>query len=145
VINALSSILFFSIPSKYIYINKPSEWFSWWLSMNAAVAICAYHFICQLSQIRCNVGLKLTLMLSSYCNETSQIRTSTVFYKCILVIMSKLLCLSEDQDTCPLVVGHLKILQVHYLFIAFYFFFFFFWCFETGFLCVALAVLELTL
>jgi hypothetical protein len=26
-----------------------------------------------------------------------------------------------------------------------YFFFFFFWFFETGFLCVALAVLELTL
>jgi hypothetical protein len=30
---------------------------------------------------------------------------------------------------------------VHYLF---FFFFFFFWFFETGFLCVALAVLELT-
>jgi hypothetical protein len=27
----------------------------------------------------------------------------------------------------------------------FFFFFFFFWFFETGFLCVALAVLELTL
>jgi hypothetical protein len=28
---------------------------------------------------------------------------------------------------------------------VFFFFFFFFWFFETGFLCVALAVLELTL
>jgi hypothetical protein len=27
----------------------------------------------------------------------------------------------------------------------FFFFFFFFWFFETGFLCIALAVLELTL
>jgi hypothetical protein len=28
---------------------------------------------------------------------------------------------------------------------VFFFFFFFFWFFETGFLCIALAVLELTL
>jgi hypothetical protein len=31
------------------------------------------------------------------------------------------------------------------VFLLFFFFFFFFWFFETGFLCVALAVLELTL
>jgi hypothetical protein len=35
--------------------------------------------------------------------------------------------------------------QVIYLFSVFLFFFFFFWFFETGFLCVSLAVLELTL
>jgi hypothetical protein len=30
-------------------------------------------------------------------------------------------------------------------FLSFFFFFFFFWFFETGFLCIALAVLELSL
>jgi hypothetical protein len=38
----------------------------------------------------------------------------------------------------------LKILLTHWLRETDFFFFFFFWSFETGFLCVALAVLELT-
>ena len=67
-----------------------------------------------------NADLKLSLMLPSYSNETSQTRTSTVLSKCTIVVMSKLLCLNEGHNNCPLVDGHLKILQVHYLFIKFY-------------------------
>jgi hypothetical protein len=37
------------------------------------------------------------------------------------------------------------VLDILLVFFCFFFFFFFFWFFGTGFLCVALVVLELTL
>ena len=49
-----------------------------------------------------------------------------------------------SQQVLSLLI-YLQYNQIFVGFFLFFFVFFFFWFFETGFLCVALAVLELTL
>jgi hypothetical protein len=77
-------------------------------------------------------------------------------HSCLVIILKcvQRLSMAESCNEVVFVVGHAdsenqnlsllwgtKCPELSY----FFFFFFFFWFFETGFLCVALAVLELTL
>jgi hypothetical protein len=57
--------------------------------------------------------------------------------------MNPMLSLDRHKSHCAWTLTESKALI--FLFLFFLFFFFFFWFFETEFICVALAVLELTL
>jgi hypothetical protein len=46
---------------------------------------------------------------------------------------------------CLIIIGLSLLYLIVFLLFYFYFLFFMFWYFETGFLCIALAVLKLTL